>query len=55
MIFQMMFAVITVGLITGAVVERVKFNAIVIFAVAWFTLVYCRLPIGFGEAAGWLV
>ena len=40
MIYQMMFAVITVALITGAVVERVKFSAIVLFAILWFTLVY---------------
>ena len=43
MIFQMMFAVITVALITGAVVERVKFSAIVIFSIA---LVYPGLPSG---------
>jgi ammonium transporter, Amt family len=53
MAFQMMFAVITVGLITGAVVERVKFSAIVVFAVVWFTLVYC--PIGHWVwGGGWL-
>src|ERR1035437_1226217 len=32
MAFQMMFAIITVALITGAVVERMKFSSIVIFA-----------------------
>ncbi len=53
MIFQMMFAVITVGLITGAVVERVKFSAIVIFSVLWFTLVY--IPIAHWVwGGGWL-
>jgi ammonium transporter, Amt family len=40
MVYQMMFAVITVALITGAVVERVKFSAILVFAILWFTLVY---------------
>jgi Amt family ammonium transporter len=40
MIFQMTFAVITVALITGAVVERIKFSAILLFSVLWFTLVY---------------
>jgi ammonium transporter, Amt family len=40
MAYQMMFAVITVALITGAVVERVKFSAILVFAILWFTLVY---------------
>jgi Amt family ammonium transporter len=53
MIFQMMFAVITVGLITGAVVERVKFSAIVIFSILWFTLVY--IPIAHWVwGGGWL-
>jgi ammonium transporter, Amt family len=53
MVFQMMFAVITVGLITGAVVERVKFSAIVVFAVAWFTLVYCPVA-HWVWGGGWL-
>lgn len=53
MIFQMMFAVITVGLITGAVVERVKFSAIVIFSILWFTLVY--VPVAHWVwGGGWL-
>jgi Amt family ammonium transporter len=43
MIFQMMFAVITVGLFTGAVVERIKFSAILVFAIVWFTIVYCPI------------
>ncbi len=53
MAFQMMFAVITVGLITGAVVERVKFSAIVVFAVVWFTLVYCPIA-HWVWGGGWL-
>ncbi|GAB1693962.1 ammonium transporter [Krasilnikovia sp. M28-CT-15] len=40
MVFQMMFAVITVALISGAVSDRMKFGGWVIFALAWFTLVY---------------
>jgi ammonium transporter, Amt family len=53
MVFQMMFAVITVALITGAVVERVKFNAILAFAVLWFTLVY--IPVAHWVwGGGWL-
>lgn len=39
-IFQMMFAVITPGLIIGAFAERMKFSAFVIFTLAWATLVY---------------
>ena len=40
MIYQAMFAIITVALWTGSIVERVKFSAVIIIAVAWFTLVY---------------
>ncbi|MBI5028909.1 MAG: ammonium transporter [Chloroflexi bacterium] len=38
--YQMMFAVITPALITGAFVERVRLKAFVIFALLWATLVY---------------
>jgi ammonium transporter, Amt family len=38
--FQMMFAVITPALITGAFVERVRFRTFLIFSVLWSTLVY---------------
>ncbi|WP_433307793.1 ammonium transporter [Actinoplanes sp. CA-030573] len=40
MVFQMMFAIITVALISGAVSDRMKFGGWVIFAFGWFTLVY---------------
>ncbi len=40
MAFQGMFAVITVALITGAVVERMKFSALMIFSAVWVTVVY---------------
>lgn len=38
--FQMVFAVITVALISGAVAERMKFSAFILFALLWTTLVY---------------
>jgi len=38
--YQMMFAVITPALITGAFTERIKFKAYLIFQVAWLFLVY---------------
>jgi Amt family ammonium transporter len=41
--FQMSFAAITVALVLGAVVERMKFAATLVFAAVWLTLVY--LPI----------
>jgi Amt family ammonium transporter len=53
MIFQMMFAVITVALITGAVVERVKFGTILLFSILWFTLVYCPVA-HWVWGGGWL-
>ncbi len=38
--YQMMFAVITPALITGAFVERVRFKAFLLFTLLWATLVY---------------
>jgi Amt family ammonium transporter len=40
MIFQAMFAIITVALITGGFVERIKFSAFLVFSLVWATLVY---------------
>jgi len=41
MMFQGMFAIITVALWTGGIVERIKYSAFLLFAVLWFTVVYC--------------
>ena len=38
--YQMMFAIITPALITGAFVERIKFKTFLVFTVVWATLVY---------------
>lgn len=38
--YQMMFAVITPALITGAFVERVRFKSVIIFTLLWATFVY---------------
>ena len=38
--FQMMFAIITIGLVSGAIAERMKFSAWCLFATLWTTLVY---------------
>jgi ammonium transporter, Amt family len=43
MIFQCMFAIITVALISGAFAERIRFSAFLLFAVLWSTLVYSPL------------
>jgi ammonium transporter, Amt family len=43
MLFQMMFAIITPALITGAFAERIKFRAFALFMVVWAVLVYFPL------------
>src|SRR5437867_3814820 len=40
MVFQLMFAIITPALITGAFAERMKFSAMVLFMILWSILVY---------------
>jgi len=54
MVFQAMFAIITVALITGAIVERMKFSALLIFSVLWLTLVYCPVAHWVWGSGGWL-
>ena len=41
MVFQLMFAAITPALITGAFAERMKFSALILFALLWSLLIYC--------------
>jgi Amt family ammonium transporter len=52
--FQATFAIITVALWTGAVVERIKFGALLAFAALWFTLVYCPIAHWVWGNGGWL-
>jgi Amt family ammonium transporter len=54
MIFQAMFAIITVALFTGAIVERVKFSALLIFSALWLTLVYSPVTHWVWGSGGWL-
>jgi Amt family ammonium transporter len=54
MIFQMMFAVITPALITGAFAERMKFSALLLFVVLWSTLVYSPLAHWVWAVGGWV-
>jgi Amt family ammonium transporter len=42
-VFQMMFAIITPALITGAIAERMKFSSLVIFTTIWSIIVYYPL------------
>jgi Amt family ammonium transporter len=54
MIFQCMFAIITVALITGAFAERMKFSAFLIFALLWATFVYNPLCHWVWGVGGWI-
>jgi Amt family ammonium transporter len=54
MIYQAMFAVITPALITGAVAERMKFSAFLIFVVIWSTIVYDPIAHWLWGTGGWL-
>ena len=54
MIFQAMFAIITVALFTGAIVERIKFSALCVFSALWLTLVYSPVAHWVWGSGGWL-
>jgi Amt family ammonium transporter len=54
MVFQMMFAVITPALITGAFAERKRFKAFVVFTLLWATLVYDPVAHWVWGVGGWL-
>lgn len=56
MLFQMMFVIITPALISGAVAERIKFSAYLLFIVLWVTIVYlplCHMVWGKGGYFNW--
>lgn len=52
--FQLMFAVITAGLIIGAFAERMKFPVFVVFILLWTTLVYDPMAHWVWGVDGWL-
>ena len=54
MAFQMMFAIITPALITGAFAERAKFGTFLIFMAAWSLLVYAPIAHWVWAPGGWL-
>ncbi len=54
MVFQLMFAIITPALITGAFAERMKFKTFLIFTVLWATIVYDPLAHWVWGVGGWL-
>ncbi|MBI5659676.1 MAG: ammonium transporter [Nitrosomonadales bacterium] len=63
MVFQLTFAAITVALTVGGFAERIKFSALLVFAVLWFTFSYLPLahmvwywggPSAYGDPAGFI-
>ncbi len=54
MVFQLMFAIITPALITGAFAERMRFSAFLLFIVLWATFVYDPLAHWVWGTGGWL-
>ncbi len=54
MVFQLMFAIITPALIVGAVAERMKFSAFLLFVVLWSTFIYSPLAHWVWGDGGWL-
>ncbi len=54
MMFQMMFAIITPALITGAFAERFKFKTYIFFLLLWATLVYDPLAHWVWGVGGWM-
>lgn len=53
-IFQMMFAVITAAVISGAFAERMRFSAFILFIVLWTTFVYDPIAHWVWGNGGWL-
>jgi len=53
--FQGMFAIITPALISGAIVERMRFRGYVVFLVLWATLIYDPLAHWVWGSGGWLL
>ncbi len=54
MIFQMMFAIITPALITGAIAERFKFKTYLLFLILWATFVYDPIAHWVWGTGGWI-
>jgi Amt family ammonium transporter len=54
MIYQAMFAVITPALISGAIAERMKFSAYLLFVLLWTTIVYDPVAHWVWGTGGWM-
>jgi Amt family ammonium transporter len=53
MMYQGMFAIITVALFTGAVVERIRFSTLLVFSILWLTFIYAPVA-HWVWGGGWL-
>lgn len=53
-LFQMMFAIVTAAVISGAFAERMRFSAFIIFTLLWTTLVYAPIAHWVWGEGGWL-
>lgn len=53
-LFQLTFAIITAALVVGAVVERMKFSAMLVFIALWSVFVYAPIAHWVWEPGGWL-
>lgn len=54
MAFQLMFAIITPGLIVGSIVERMKFSSFIIFITIWSIIVYNPIAHWVWGVGGWI-
>jgi Amt family ammonium transporter len=54
MVYQMMFAIITPALISGAIAERMKFSTYIVFITLWLLVVYCPIAHMVWGADGYL-
>jgi Amt family ammonium transporter len=54
MVYQLMFAIITPALITGAFADRMKFSAMLVFMTLWSIIVYSPIAHMVWEPTGWL-
>jgi len=52
-LFQMTFAGITLALVVGSIVDRMKFSSWIVFSVLWITLVYCPVA-HWAWGGGWM-
>ncbi|MDJ0801812.1 MAG: ammonium transporter [Desulfobacterales bacterium] len=53
LLFQMTFACITVALVLGSIVDRMKFSAWIVFTILWVTFIYCPVA-HWAWGGGWM-